>query len=266
MTERPYLDDPTVRRFEATVERTLDDRLVLDRTHFYPEGGGQPADRGRIETDDGHLRVVDVQKRDDVYHTVERPGDGSGTGGREGDTGDDDLPAPGTTVTGVLDWERRRAHMRYHTAQHLLSAHLLSAYDAPTVGNQLYDDRARIDAARDRFTDADLEAVEAAVNDLIDDALPVAWYTLDRERAEATLDPERTRLDLLPDSIRELRIVEIGAEARPEPPADGESRAVYDRTACAGTHVESTDEIGRFRATGRETRGSDAERLSFVLE
>ncbi|PSP97003.1 alanyl-tRNA editing protein [Halobacteriales archaeon QS_5_70_17] len=263
MTERLYLEDSTVRRFEATVERTLDDRLVLDRTHFYPEGGGQPADRGRIETGDGRLRVVDVQKRDDIYHTVERPGDRPETGGLEGDV---DLPAPGTTVTGVLGWERRRAHMCYHTAQHLLSAHLLSAYDAPTVGNQLYDDRARIDAARDRFTEADLEAVAAAVNDLIDDALPVAWYTLDRERAEATLDPQRTRLDLLPDSIRELRIVEIGTEARPEPPADGESRAVYDRTACAGTHVESTDEIGRFRATGRETRGSDAERLSFVLE
>jgi misacylated tRNA(Ala) deacylase len=79
---------------------------------------------------------------------------------------------------------------------------------------------------------------------------------MDREEAEATLDPERTRIDLLPDSISELRIVEIGG-------TDGEP---FDRTACAGTHVRSTDELGEFVVTGRESRGSDAERLRFVLE
>ena len=86
--------------------------------------------------------------------------------------------------------------------------------------------------------------------DLIDDAIPVSWYTMDRETAESELDPERTRIHLLPDSITEVRIVEIGD---------------VDRTACAGTHVESTDEIGRFQITGRETKGSDEERLKFEL-
>jgi misacylated tRNA(Ala) deacylase len=237
MTETPYLDDSSVRAFEATVDRTLDDRVVLDRTHFYPEGGGQPADHGTLATADAEVDVVDVAKKDTVYHVL-----------------DGDPPAEGTQVEGRLDWERRYAHMRYHTAQHLLSALLLGEYDAATTGNQLYEDRARIDVEHDRFTEADLGDVTARMNEVIEAAMPVRWYGMDRERAERELDTERTRIDLLPDSIRELRIVEIGPEDDP-----------YDRTACAGTHVTATDELGRFEATGRETRGSDEERLSFVL-
>jgi len=237
MTDQLYLDDSTVRSFEATVERTLDDRVVLDRTHFYPEGGGQPADCGRIEADSRALDVTDVQKQDTIYHHV-----------------DGEPPAEGTTVRGDLDWERRHAHMRYHTAQHLLSAVLLDEFDAPTVGNQLYDDRARIDIGHSRFTDTDLADLEARLNGCIEADMTVDWTTMDRERAEATLDPERTRIDLLPDSISELRIVEIRG---------GED--VFDRTACAGTHVRRTDELGEFVVTGRKSRGSDAERIRFTL-
>lgn len=238
MTEQRYLADSSVATFEATVERALDDRVVLDRTHFYPEGGGQPADRGTLVGDGTTWQVTDVQKTDTVYHTVA-----------------DDLPAEGTTVTGELDWDRRWSHMRYHTAQHLLSAVLLDEFDAPTVGNQLYRDRARIDVERSRFTETDLADVAARMNELVEAGLAVDWYQLDREEAEETLDSERTRIDLLPDSITELRIVEI---------RDGDD--VFDRTACAGTHVRSTADIGTFEVTGRESRGSDAERLRFVLE
>ena len=239
MTEPLYLENSSQRRFEATVERVVGDRVVLDRTHFYPEGGGQPADTGVLRADGDRFRVTDVQKRDTVYHHL---------------TGDVDPPAPGTTVAAELDAERRRAHSRYHTAQHLLSALLLEAYDAATTGNQLYADRARLDCAYDRFTDDDLERIERRLNDLIEDDLPVRWHTVDREVAEARLDPERTRLDLLPDSITEVRIVEIGDADEP-----------LDRTACAGTHVESTAEIGSLEVTGRETRGPSEERLRFRL-
>ncbi|MEF8789503.1 MAG: alanyl-tRNA editing protein [Haloarculaceae archaeon] len=239
-TDALYLEDSSARRFEATVERTLADppRVALDRTVFYPEGGGQPADRGVLRADGREWRVTDVQKRDTIYHEL-----------------DGDPPEPGTTVVGELDWERRRAHMRYHTAQHLLSALLLEAYDAPTRGNQLYADRARIDVEHGRFSETDLADVEARMNELVEDARAVSWFTMDRERAERELDPERTRIELLPDSIRELRIVEIAGEDGP-----------YDRTACAGTHVENTREIGTVRMTGRETGGSDRERLRFELE
>ena len=235
MTALLYLDDQTARTFEATVERALDDRVVLDRTLFYPTGGGQPHDTGTLETPDGDRswRVTGVAKGDAVYHSL-----------------DAEPPAAGTAVVGRLDWDRRYAHMRYHTAQHLLSAVLLDDYDAATTGNQLYADRARIDCAHDRFGPGDLEAIERAVNDLVDEAIPVRTFTMDRAEAEAELDPERTRFDLLPESITELRIVEVGG---------------YDRTACAGTHVARTDECGAFELTGRETKGANEERLSFEL-
>ncbi|MEF8756786.1 MAG: alanyl-tRNA editing protein, partial [Halobacteriales archaeon] len=194
MTEERFLEDSTECEFEATVERVVDDRVVLDETAFYPEGGGQPADRGWLRTEDGReWRVTDVRKKDTIYHHL-----------------DGEPPAEGTTVVGELDWDRRYAHMRYHTAQHLLSAVVLDEYDAMTSGNQLYADRARIDFEYDRFTDADLNAIEERVNELIEAAHPVRWYGMDRERAEAELDTDRTRIDLLPDSIRELRIVEVG--------------------------------------------------------
>ncbi|MFC6906061.1 alanyl-tRNA editing protein [Halalkalicoccus tibetensis] len=243
MTEQRYLEDSTVREFDARVERVIDDgetsRVVLDATHFYPEGGGQPADHGALSGSET-WPVPDVQKTDEVYHVVE-----------SGDAG----PTAGEMVRGELDWERRRAHMRYHTAQHLLSALLLEGYDAPTTGNQLHADRARLDCAYERFSDEQLTDIEDRMNELVEAGLGVRWYTLERERAERELDPQRTRLELLPDSITEVRIVEIGD---PDDP--------FDRVACAGTHVEDTKEIGRVEVTGRETRGADGERIAFVLE
>jgi misacylated tRNA(Ala) deacylase len=237
VTEARYLTETDRRTFEARVDRVLDDRIVLDSTCFYPTGGGQPHDTGWLRAADESWRVTDVRKRDTIYHVV---------GGEP--------PAEGTAVVGDVDWDRRHAHMRYHTAQHLLSAYLLDEYDAETTGNQLYTDRASLDCAYPRFDETDLAAVEAGLNALVADDLPVRWYTMAREEAEATLDPDRTRLSLLPDSITEVRIVEIGDEDDP-----------YDRTACAGTHVASTGEIGEVEVTGRETKGSDEERLRFVL-
>lgn len=262
MTEQAYLVETNVRTFTTEVTRTLDDRLVLRRTQFYPEGGGQPADRGRLRVvDDGRAwRVVDVQKRDTVYHHL-------APASEDADGPPSDLPAEGTTVEGEVEWDRRHAHMRYHTAQHLLSALLLELFDAPTTGNQLYADHARIDCEYDRLSDSDLELIEERMNELTDAAMPVRWYEMDRERAERELDTDRTRIDLLPDSIRELRIVEIGGDG-PAGAVDVADAAAepYDRTACAGTHVESTSDSGRVRITGRETKGSDEERLSFRLE
>ncbi|WP_117592041.1 alanyl-tRNA editing protein [Haloprofundus halophilus] len=244
MTELLYLDDTDAREFEATVERVLDDRVVLDRTAFYPTGGGQPNDTGTLTLagdepgDEARTwTVTDVSKKDTVYHTLS-----------------EEPPEVGATVTGRLYWERRYSHMKYHTAQHLLSALLLSEYDAETTGNQLYADRAYLDCAYERFDEADLADIEARMNDLVDDAMAVRWYVMDREEAEATLDPERTRLHLLPDSITEIRLVEIGPEDDP-----------YDRTACAGTHVENTDELGTVEVTGRETKGGEKERVKFRL-
>jgi misacylated tRNA(Ala) deacylase len=240
MTEPLYLDTTDQRQFTARVERSVDSRVVLDRTCFYPTGGGQPADRGVLHADGGTgtWTVTDVEKTDTIYHTV-----------------DGTPPEVGTTVTGEIDWPRRHAHMRYHTAQHLLSAVLLERFDAETTGNQLYADHAHLDCAYPRFSASELTDIERRLNELVSAAYPVEWYTLDRATAAERLDPERTRLHLLPDSITEVRIVEIG----------GPDSEPYDRTACAGTHVRSTEEIGAVEIVGRETKGSDAERIEFVL-
>jgi misacylated tRNA(Ala) deacylase len=266
MTEDLYLVDDTATTFEATVEHALDDRVVLDRTHFYPTGGGQPHDTGTLRVADGgtgarRWRVVDVRKKDTVYHTLD-PADATGDA--------DGLPEPGTAVVGEIDAARRRAHSRYHTAQHLLSALLLTEFDARTTGNQLYDDHAHLDAAYERFDGADLARIEDRLNELVADERPVRSYTMAREEAEATLDTDRTRIDLLPDSIAELRIVEIGAAGGAEggdggEGSEGDAPEPYDRTACAGTHVGDTGEIGEIVVTGRETKGSDEERVRFAL-
>ncbi|OYR38840.1 alanyl-tRNA editing protein [Halorubrum sp. Ib24] len=268
MTEELYLADDTVTTFEATVERALEDRVVLDRTHFYPTGGGQPHDTGTLRLADGERddrwRVVDVRKKDTIYHTL-APAAEAGDGGGAATDGDaPSPPEPGTAVVGEVDAARRAAHSKYHTAQHLLSALLLNEFDAQTTGNQLYDDHAHLDAAYDRFDDADLDRIEARLNDLVADERPVTSYAMDRAEAEATLDSERTRIDLLPDSIEELRIVEIGA-AGADDAGLGTDADPYDRTACAGTHVGNTGEIGEVVVTGRETKGADEERVRFAL-
>lgn len=233
MTDALYLADSTVREFSATVERVSGDKVVLDRTHFYPTGGGQPHDTGVLRWNDTESAVVEVSGRGDIEHTLDGP-----------------LPDPGQEVTGEIDWKRRYGHMRHHTAQHLLSAVLLDEFDAETTGNQVYADRARIDAAYPRFDDENHRYIEECVNEYIDADLPVDTYTLDRETAEQELDPERTRLDMLPSSVTEVRIVEIGD---------------VDRTACAGTHVQHTGELGEFAITGRETKGAAEERIRFEL-
>ncbi|GAB6879201.1 alanyl-tRNA editing protein [Halorubrum gandharaense] len=264
MTEQLHLADDDRLAFEATVERALDDRVVLDRTAFYPTGGGQPHDTGTLElaADAGadqadgtnraaRWRVTTVEKRDTVYHTLEPVGDAPAT------------PPEGAAVSGKVDAERRRNHSRYHTAQHLLSAVLLDLFDAETTGNQLYADHAHLDAASDRFSADDLDRIERRLNELVAEDRPVRSYTMARPKAEATLDPERTRIELLPDSITELRIVEVGpAVGADDEDADAEP---FDRTACAGTHVDATGEIGEVVVTGRETKGSAEERVNFVL-
>ncbi|MFW6384877.1 MAG: alanyl-tRNA editing protein [Halodesulfurarchaeum sp.] len=234
MDSARYLDNTYDRTFETTVTRRLDDRIVLEETLFYPDGGGQPHDEGTVSFDGLESRVVHVEKKDEIYHAIEGP-----------------VPDEGTVVVGRLDWKRRYAHMQYHTAQHLVSAVLLSEFDARTTGNQIYVNRARIDCEYDRFEDDELEWIENRVNDHVAAARPVVWRSMDRETAEEELDPDRTRLHLLPDSITTVRVVEIED---------------VDRTACAGTHVRNTEEIGAMSITGRETKGSGEERIRFVLE
>ena len=239
MTEQRYLPDADdVTAFEATVEEATDEYVVLDGTYFYPEGGGQPADHGVLEWDGGRADVVEVRKNHgDVRHYVEN---------REGD-----LPAPGDVVEGHVDEERRRNHRRMHTAQHVVSRVVLDDYGAETAGNQIHADRSRIDFEPADFTEEDVRDIEQRANEAIERDLAVTKAERPRDEVEERVDEGRSLLDLIPDHVDPLRVVEV----------DG-----FDYCPCGGTHVDSLGDIGRVRITNRESKGEDTERIEFVLE
>jgi len=239
MTELRYLpdaDDTTT--FTATVRSASDDAIVLDGTYFYPEGGGQPADRGRLAWDGGSAEVVDVQKKSgDVHHIL---GDVTGP-----------LPDAGDTVDGTIDAERRQRLSRMHTAQHVVSKVVLDVFGAQTAGNQIHEDRSRIDFEPADFSDDDLVVIERRANTVIEQNLPVRKTEMARDEAERRTPDGRGLLHLIPDHVDPLRMVEIGD---------------FDLCPCGGTHVDQLREIGRLRITGRTSKGADVERIEFELE
>lgn len=236
-TEMLYMKDIEanyIRDFGARVLESGPGYAVLDRTAFYPLGGGQPSDTGVLLFEGGQVRVREVQKKGGVRHLL-----------------DGDLP-PGTeTVKGVIDWDPRHAHMRMHTAQHILSGIVFDLFSARTVGNQIHADHSRIDFAPVQFTDEDMVEVEKKVNDILAQRIPVTIGEEDRAEIEKRVCTERANLDLLPKSVSRLRIVKIGD---------------IDLCPCAGTHVRNTAEIGLMRIAGREHKGKDRERLTYTLE
>lgn len=238
MTELRYLPDSDgTTAFEATVTEVTEKYLVLDGTYFYPEGGGQPADHGRISWEGGQATIGDVRKdHGDVHHVIEI---------LEGD-----LPEPGTAVEATIDEERRETLSRYHTAQHVVSRVVLDEYDAATAGNQIHPDGARIDFEPAAFDEADLRWIEQAANEAIERDLPVKKENRPREVVESRVTEGRALLDLIPDSVDPLRVVEIGA---------------FDMCPCGGTHVERLGEVGTVEITNRVSKGTDTERIEFVL-
>lgn len=233
MTDLLYLDDCYMREFEAKVLMARGERGVLDRTCFYPEGGGQPADEGVLLFEDATIRVWSVKKIDGaVWHFLRG------------------MISEGANVTGKLDWDRRYAHMRYHTAQHMLSAVFLDEFNAKTLTDQLHADRARMDFEIEEISPNMAERITGVFNDWVRRNVDIRIYLLPRERAMRELDPSRVRLNLLPKGVKELRIVEIEG---------------LDKCACAGTHVKKTSEVGTFRITKIRSKGKRRKRVEFVL-
>jgi len=237
MTEMLYMPDTEanyIKEFDATVLESADDYVVLDRTAFYPVGGGQPSDTGVLKWDGGSAEVLEVTKRGGVKHHIRG-----------------DMPPTGEKVRGILDWERRYGHMRMHTAQHIVSGIVYDEFGARTVGNQLYADRSRIDFQPVKFTDDDLAKIEKMANEMIGRNYPVEIREVEREQVERMVKPERCNLDLLPKSVKNLRVVFIGDA---------------DICPCAGTHVRNTSELGRVKILKKENKGKQRMRISYVLE
>ena len=238
MTELRYLPDADdVTTFEATVDEATEEYIILDGTYFYPEGGGQPPDRGRIEWDGGSAQIDDVWKdHGDVRHGIAAL--------------DGDLPDEGTTVEGQIDEQRRRNLSRMHTAQHVVSRVVLDEYGATTAGNQVYADHSRIDFEPASFDEADLEKIESLSNAAIERDYSVVKEQRPREEVEANVDEGRALLGMIPDHVDPLRVVAIKE---------------FDMCPCGGTHAESLGELGEVTILDCISKGEDIDRIEFTL-
>ena len=239
MTDLLYLPDADdVTEFSATVTEATEEYLSLEGTYFYPEGGGQPPDHGAIAWDGGRAAIEGVRKdHGEVRHEIGR---------LEGDP-----PEPGTTVDCEIDADRRERLSRMHTAQHVVSRVVLEEFAAETAGNQVGPARSRIDFEPADFDATDLERIERLSNEAIGRDLAVTKAERPRDRVEAEVDEGRALLDLIPDSVDPLRVVEIEG---------------FDTCPCGGTHVDALGEIGRVSVVDRTSKGADVERVTFELE
>jgi len=231
MTDLRYLPDADdVTEFEATVTETGDDYVILDGTYFYPGGGGQPADRGTLSWPGGEATVVDARKNHgDVRHYVGAAAP---------------LPDDGTTVTGRIDAERRDRLTRLHTAQHVLSRVALDEFGAATVDNGL-----TVDGGWVEFEGADLDVatVERLTNAAVDRDLAVHKAERPRDAVEDAVPEGRAQLDLIPDHVDPMRVVEIDD---------------FDVCPCGGTHVDRLGELGAVRITAASS-ADGVERIEF---
>ncbi len=244
MTDLIYmetLDNAYVSALRARIVEVGAGFVLLDRSIFYPEGGGQPSDRGVLQVLDpetgasAQVEVTKTEKKHGVRHLV---------------SGDLSAVRPGMEVIEEIDWARRYGHMRHHTSQHLVSALALELFGAKTVGNQLYRDRARIDLFPWKPTDAELQHLMQQCNARMDSGRAVRAREVDRSELENGPVAARANLALVPPMLQRLRVIEIEGT---------------DICPCAGTHVKDTRELGNVDTTKLENKGKDRVRLEYTL-
>ncbi|NOX61494.1 MAG: alanyl-tRNA editing protein [Chloroflexi bacterium] len=234
MTELLYQTDSYLREFDAVVTAVDEEqgRVALDRTAFYPGGGGQPHDTGRL---DG-WRVRKVKRESGkVWHWLEGEG----------------LPSVGQTVHAALDWERRYALMRTHTALHILCGVVWRDYGAQVTGGNMEPGKGRMDFEFANLRKDLVSEIEAKCNAEVAAAREVRVKILPREEAFQIPDLIRTKINLLPPAIQQVRTVEIVG---------------LDLQADGGTHVANTSEVGRIRVTNYKSKGAINKRIYIQVE
>ena len=236
MTDDLYARDAYLAVTDAVVTDAGDDGVVLDRTVLYPRGGGQPGDTGTIRWDGGEVRVADTVKRGgDVLHVV---------------AAGDPCPVPGAAVTAEVDWERRHRLMRTHTALHALSGIVFAEYGARVTGGNMEPGVARMDFELSSISQEFGREVEEKLNAAL--ALDRPVHVLFLPRAQALEDPDliRTKVNLIPESVDPVRVIDIES---------------IDRQADGGTHVRSTGEVGAVRVVKTENKGRGFKRMRIEL-
>ena len=228
MTELLYLRDAYLREFDATVTAVDAEasRVALDRSAFYPTGGGQPHDTGTL---DG-VAVTDVRKDgDDVWHALAGQ-----------------LPSVGARVHGVVDWERRHQLMRTHSAMHVLCGVIWNEWGKAVTGGNMEPLEARMDFEFNPLPEGFATRVAELVNQAIAANYPIEVSFLPRDAAVEDAELIRTKVNLIPESVTEIRVVDIVG---------------LDKQADGGTHVHATGEIGGFEVVKTESKGRGNKRL-----
>jgi misacylated tRNA(Ala) deacylase len=235
VTRELFLKDAYLTEFESPVVEISGREVVLDQTAFYPGGGGQPADKGALGVGPVKAAVVDVRREGGhIVHVLDKA-----------------IPDTVRDLKGELDWERRYAHMRYHTALHALSGVIWRSFGAKVTGGQMRADRARMDFSFPGEWTADVVGeIEHLVNEALAEGRPVRVYELPREEALENLDLIRTQSNLVPERVKMVRIVEIEGT---------------DTQADGGTHVANTEEVGEVEITAHKSKGRQNKRVEFVL-
>jgi misacylated tRNA(Ala) deacylase len=232
VSENIYSTDAYAREVATTVVEVDADAnaVLLDRSVFYPGGGGQPADEGELIGERGAWRVIGVKKRGtDVWHMIEG-----------------DPPAVGMPVTARIDWERRHRLMRTHSALHVLCGVVWRDHGASVTGGNMEPLSGRMDFEFETMSGELVSEIERRVNEEIAADREIRVAILPRDEAFAIPDLVRTKINLLPEGITEVRTIEIVG---------------LDLQADGGTHVARTSEIGRVRVTGYESKGRINKRI-----
>ena len=220
---------------EGRVLEVTDDGVILDRTVFYARGGGQPGDIGTLMTPQGEVEVRDtVRQNGEVLHVVENPG----------------LIEPGMEVNAAIDWDRRYRLMRTHTALHALSGVIFSHFGAKVTGGNMEPGVARMDFELDSMSVELGRQVEDILNAELIKGYPAEVVFLAREVALADPDLIRTKVNLIPEYVKEIRVIDIVG---------------LDRQADGGTHVASTLEVGQIRVAKTESKGKANKRMRIEL-
>ncbi len=236
MTHPSFREDVYSREMEARVMGADGGGVVLDRTIFYPQGGGQPGDTGRIEWDGGAAEVANTVKGEgDAIVLALAPCSA--------------VPAAGTTILQRLDWDRRHRHMRVHTALHLLSV----VVPLPVTGGSIGAEKGRLDFDMNDAPD-DREALEARLNELVQADLSVSEDWISDADLAANPGLVKTMSVMPPVGTGRVRLIRVG-------PCD----APVDLQPCGGTHVARTAEIGPLRLGKIEKKGARNRRINVHL-
>lgn len=241
MTELLFQTDAFLQEFDATVVAVNESFVTLDRTAFYPGGGGQPCDVGTLAFGSTLFSVVQVSRKGgEIVHEIDRLFLPEGSR----------IPTD-AQLTGIVNWENRYALMRTHTALHILCGVIWRDFGAHVTGSNMTPLAARMDFEFENMTTDFADRVEELVNAEIAAARDIGVYFLPRDAALHHPDLIRTKINLLPDGIPEVRIVDIKG---------------LDVQADGGTHVANTRDVGRIRIIGHESKGRINKRLRLVLE